>query len=73
MWAAADSLFVLTHDPVRRAHSLWRLAPAAAAEESAALAPFDDITKAAGINLPGTGAGDGAGEGVVDMSSAGTD
>ena len=39
VWSSAESLFVLTHDASLRAHSLWRLAPAADSDAFAAFAP----------------------------------
>ena len=46
-------LFVLTHDASLRAHSLWRLAPAADSAAFAAFAPFDDVTNLVGGATPG--------------------
>ena len=53
VWSSADSLFVLTHDASLRAHALWRLAPAADSDASAAFAPFDDVTNLVGGATPG--------------------
>jgi hypothetical protein len=70
VWASAESLFVLTHDLVRCAHTLWRLAPAAGVDESAALAPFDDIARVVGLTAGG-GAGAGWGRGGESGGSGG--
>ena len=40
-WSSSDSVYVLTHDPTRMSHSLWRVAPATSATPNAADAPFD--------------------------------
>lgn len=42
VWSSYDSVFILTHDPTRKAHALWRVAPCTSAYANAADAPFDD-------------------------------
>ena len=39
-WSSADSLYFLTHDPTRKSHALWRVAPAPSERRNAADAPF---------------------------------